>query len=161
MPVPPRPSWAVTRYLPIVVPTKCLRASAVQTHAVLFRIVLNDLLVQSHSSRIRVSIRATLTTGGYEAAEIRISFVGRAAKEVPTLELLTRERTGAEAELAMRGEPARAIQEIAGHKDLSTTQRYVHLSPAGWAWAYSPRNLMKGRNVDFRPWLHEMAQLHT
>jgi integrase len=32
--------------------------------------------------------------------------------------------------LAMRGAPARAIQEVAGHQDLSTTQRYMHLSPA-------------------------------
>ena len=32
--------------------------------------------------------------------------------------------------LAMKGTPARAIQELAGHKDLSTTQRYMHLSPA-------------------------------
>lgn len=32
--------------------------------------------------------------------------------------------------LAMRGAPARAIQELAGHEDLSTTQRYMHLSPA-------------------------------
>lgn len=32
--------------------------------------------------------------------------------------------------LAMRGAPARAIQELAGHMDLSTTQRYMHLSPA-------------------------------
>ena len=30
----------------------------------------------------------------------------------------------------MRGAPARAIQDVAGHTDLSTTQRYMHLSPA-------------------------------
>ena len=30
----------------------------------------------------------------------------------------------------MRGAPARAIQELAGHQDLLTTQRYMHLSPA-------------------------------
>ncbi|MGE5361221.1 MAG: tyrosine-type recombinase/integrase [Bacteroidales bacterium] len=32
--------------------------------------------------------------------------------------------------LAMLGAPARAIQELAGHQDLITTQRYMHLSPA-------------------------------
>ena len=32
--------------------------------------------------------------------------------------------------LAMYGAPARAIQEAAGHQDLRTTQRYMHLSPA-------------------------------
>jgi site-specific recombinase XerD len=34
--------------------------------------------------------------------------------------------------LAMRGVPARAIQALAGHQDLSTTQRYMHLSPAAF-----------------------------
>lgn len=37
--------------------------------------------------------------------------------------------------LAMRGAPARAIQELAGHQDLGTTQRYMHLSPAAIAAA--------------------------
>ena len=32
--------------------------------------------------------------------------------------------------LAMRGATAKAIQELAGHKDLTTTQMYMHLSPA-------------------------------
>jgi integrase len=32
--------------------------------------------------------------------------------------------------LAMRGAGARAIQELPGHQDLSTTQRYMHISPA-------------------------------
>ncbi len=30
----------------------------------------------------------------------------------------------------MRGAPARAIQELAGHADLTMTKRYIHLSPA-------------------------------
>jgi hypothetical protein len=30
----------------------------------------------------------------------------------------------------MRGAPAKTIQELAGHENLSTTQRYMHLSPA-------------------------------
>ena len=32
--------------------------------------------------------------------------------------------------LAMRGAPTRAIQELASHRELGTTQRYMHLSPA-------------------------------
>jgi site-specific recombinase XerD len=32
--------------------------------------------------------------------------------------------------LAMRGAPGRAIQELAGHSELGTTSRYMHLSPA-------------------------------
>jgi len=30
----------------------------------------------------------------------------------------------------MRGAPAKAIQELAGHQDLTTTQQYMHLSSA-------------------------------
>ena len=32
--------------------------------------------------------------------------------------------------LAIRGASARAIQELAGHKDLRTSQMYMHLTPA-------------------------------
>ena len=32
--------------------------------------------------------------------------------------------------LSMRGAPVRAIQELAGHWELGTRQRYMHLSPA-------------------------------
>jgi integrase len=35
--------------------------------------------------------------------------------------------------LAMRGAPVRAIQEVAGHRDLATTLRYMHLSPGAVA----------------------------
>ncbi len=38
----------------------------------------------------------------------------------------------------MRGAPARAIQELAGHESLTTTQRYMHLSPAAKDAAISP-----------------------
>ena len=47
--------------------------------------------------------------------------------------------------LAMRGAPTRAIQELAGHKNLSTTQRYMHLSPA--SLNTSIRLLDQPRNV--------------
>ena len=30
----------------------------------------------------------------------------------------------------MRGAPGKAIQELAGHQDLATTQQYMHLSSA-------------------------------
>jgi hypothetical protein len=39
--------------------------------------------------------------------------------------------------LAMRGAGARAIQELAGHRDLSTTQRYMHVSPAAIESAFA------------------------
>jgi len=44
--------------------------------------------------------------------------------------------------LSMRGAPARAIQELAGHSELGTTQRYMHLSPAALEAAI---NLLDGR----------------
>jgi len=45
--------------------------------------------------------------------------------------------------LAMRAAPARAIHELAGHKDITTTQRYMHLSPAA---VVSAIRLLENRN---------------
>ena len=57
--------------------------------------------------------------------------------------------------LAMRGAPARAIQELAGHQDLETTQRYMHLSPAALESAirlldHAPINRNDGDIVETR-----------
>jgi integrase len=55
--------------------------------------------------------------------------------------------------LAMRGAPARAVQELAGHQDLTTTQRYMHLSPAA---LQSAIELLEGRSSP--PGLGEMLE---
>jgi integrase len=49
--------------------------------------------------------------------------------------------------LAMRGAPAKAIQELAGHADLTTTMRYMHLSPAARQDAIALLNKREERSV--------------
>lgn len=49
--------------------------------------------------------------------------------------------------LAMRGAPAKAIQELAGHADLATTMRYMHLSPAARDSAIALLNVRNHSNI--------------
>ena len=56
--------------------------------------------------------------------------------------------------LAMRGAPARAIQELAGHQDLATTQRYMHVSPAALEAAV---RLLDGSRATARGEIEEAA----
>ena len=64
--------------------------------------------------------------------------------------------------LAMRGAPARAIQELAGHMDLATTQRYMHLSPAAVEGAIRLLDQTKPRTWDWRHvWRREIVKLRS
>jgi site-specific recombinase XerD len=69
--------------------------------------------------------------GGPLTEKLVQSFVGRAARQARL------QNNGPHilrhsfcSHLAMRGAAPRAIQELAGHQDLGTTQRYMDLSPA-------------------------------
>jgi site-specific recombinase XerC len=53
--------------------------------------------------------------------------------------------------LAMRGAPARALQELAGHSELTMTQRYMHLSPAALD---APIQLLDARGHAAPAWQH-------
>lgn len=62
-----------------------------------------------------------------KVVQVTVRRVARRAKVRPGVHIL---RHTFCSHLAMRGAPARAIQELAGHQDLTTTQRYMHLTPA-------------------------------
>lgn len=63
----------------------------------------------------------------WRAIERKLAKVSKRAK-IPEVEWHVLRHTFC-SHLAMRGAPARAIQELAGHASITTTQRYMHLSP--------------------------------
>jgi integrase len=62
-----------------------------------------------------------------KVVQVTVRRVARKAQVKPGVHIL---RHTFCSHLAMKGAPARAIQELAGHRDLTTTQRYMHLTPA-------------------------------
>jgi integrase len=53
--------------------------------------------------------------------------------------------------LAMRGAPTKAIQELAGHEHLSTTQKYMHLSPATLDASIDLLNRREPEGIESKP----------
>jgi integrase len=68
--------------------------------------------------------------GRWAAADTADGAVQRAARIASSEAIAGRLRHTFCSHLAMRGAPPRAIQELAGHRELGMTQRYMHLSPA-------------------------------
>jgi integrase len=95
------------------VPMTARLASALQRHR--------------HLRSSRVLVR---NDGSAATMKIIQSWVARAAKKADVRGGVHVLRHTFCSHLAMRGAPARAIQELAGHQDLLTTQRYMHLSPS-------------------------------
>ena len=88
---------------------------------------LTDALRARHLRGPRVLSTADGQPLSQKAVEVKLRRAARRAKVKAGIHIL---RHTFCSHLAMRGAPARAIQELAGHQDLSTTQRYMHLSPA-------------------------------
>ena len=87
----------------------------------------------------------TQRDGGSVSADVVKHYVERAARRAQlAANGVHRLRHTFCSHLAMRGAPARAIQELAGHQDLITTQRYMHLSPAAIEGAI---RLLDGPNI--------------
>ena len=89
---------------------------------------LTEALRQSRSLRgQRVVCDRKGTPLSQKEVQVLMRRVGRKANVKPGVHIL---RHTFCSHLAMRGAPAKAIQELAGHQDLATTQQYMHLSPA-------------------------------
>jgi integrase len=80
-----------------------------------------------HLRGLRVLCDATGKSLTQKVVQVLMRRTARRANVKPGIHIL---RHTFCSHLAMRGAPARAIQELAGHQDLGTTQRYMHLSPA-------------------------------
>jgi integrase len=89
---------------------------------------LSEALRQARSLKGRRVVCDKKGTGlTQKEVQVLMRRIGRKANVKPGVHIL---RHTFCSHLAMRGAPTKAIQELAGHQDLSTTQQYMHLSPA-------------------------------
>lgn len=87
----------------------------------------NALREHRHLKSSRVLCQSDGTPFTRQQVQYRIKRASRRAQVQEGVHVL---RHSFCSHLAMRGAPARAVQELAGHSDLGMTQRYMHLSPA-------------------------------
>ncbi len=97
------------------------------------QVKLTERLVQRLSAHRNLMARVLARDGGIQVTrEVLSGWMRKAQRKanLPVTGSLHRLRHTFCSRLAMLGAPTMAIKELAGHQDIATTQRYMHLSPA-------------------------------
>lgn len=107
------------------------------------RALMGALEAHRHRRSVRVLCRPDATAFTRQQLQSQVKQIARAAGVKAGVHIL---RHTFCSHLAMRGAPARSIQALAGHSELNTTQRYMHLTPDALDVAIALLNGRRGNN---------------